>query len=413
MGANKKIHIMVTDPVSQFLCSHDREICRRLAAHGHQVTLATTEGYAFDNTNEPFEQMVLFRRIGGRGNIVLKGLNYLRSLVRLFRQSTRANVEVVVLYFHLLPFADAILIRLLEAAGRRTVLCVHEAVPVVANKDRFGAHRLLYQAAPRIITFSAYTRDQLIETMGVSPEKVTALYFGLLEEDSERCLARQQTNNCKAEYSGPCDSEAGAVLCPGLERLKLDARRALDLGLEQQIILCFGQIRPNKGLDILLTAFSKVAQALPAAHLVVAGRPLKVDVGPFLRAAEALGISSRVTFRFEFVPEDHVQDYFCAADVVVIPYTYLYQSAVLPVACSLCKPIVATKVGNVTEVLTDGESAYLTEPGDVEGLISGITAALSDPAEAQSRGCRARKAAQKKYSWDDFCDGLVNILNSD
>lgn len=188
------------------------------------------------------------------------------------------------------------------------------------------------------------------------------------------------------------------------------ARVRLGLHERDKIILCFGHIKRNKGLEYLLPAFAGVASREPRARLLVIGKPLRVSTEPIFRHIRELGIEDRVVFRPELIPEDEVESYFSAADVVVLPYTQLYQSAVLSLACSMGKPIVATTVGNIPEVLVDGDSGYLVPPHNAGLLQQALADALSEPAQAQRRGRRGRERARHKYSWDRFCGQLAELL---
>lgn len=145
---------------------------------------------------------------------------------------------------------------------------------------------------------------------------------------------------------------------------------------------------------------------------MVIGRPWKVDFESFEKMAVDLKIASKTIFRPEHVPDSEVDQYFHASDIVVIPYSHLYQSATLPMACRYRKPIVATRVGNITEVLQDGESGYLVDPGDWEAMYDAILSALDDPEEARRRGNRAQQTVLEKYSWENFCLGLGKMLEN-
>ena len=106
------------------------------------------------------------------------------------------------------------------------------------------------------------------------------------------------------------------------------ARRSLGLGPRDEVALFFGYIREYKGLDLLLEAWPAVADARPAARLVVAGDPVRLSPerrGELERWAERLG----AVHRFGYVPFSEVARYFAAADALVMPYRHISQSGVV------------------------------------------------------------------------------------
>ncbi|MBI4556786.1 MAG: glycosyltransferase family 4 protein [Candidatus Hydrogenedentes bacterium] len=393
MGSNveipphRSLRLMIVDPIGHVLGGHDHAICHQLSEWGHEIVLATNEDYPFAHANDHhFIHIPAFRGVVGDGRRVRKGLNYLLSVFRVIRQTARMRPDAVVLYYHLEPRVDRWWVRYLARRGIRTLVCAHDVVPLDSKADAHSAYRSLYQSAWAVLAFSQFARGELVNTLGIPASKVNVLYFG-------------------ANGRGNGAQVSGVAKIAG-------ARERLGILPQEKVILCFGQIKKNKGLGFLLRAFAEVLREIPQARLLIIGRPWKVDVEPFRRQAVELGISQRVIFRPELVPDCEVSQYFSAADVVVLPYTYLYQSAVLPLACTLGKPVVATRVGNIPEVLEDGETGYLAPPADVKELRRALLEALMNPTEAARRAQRAQQVVHEKYCWTSFCQGLVEMIQN-
>lgn len=142
------------------------------------------------------------------------------------------------------------------------------------------------------------------------------------------------------------------------------------LGLDGHVLLFFGLIRHYKGLPSLIEALPRVLRRLDCTLLVV---------GEFyegkqrcLELIESLGLASKIRLADRFVPDDEVSQYFCAADLVVLPYESATQSGVVPIAYAFGRPVVATRVGGLPEAVIEGETGYLVDPGDPEGLANAI-----------------------------------------
>ena len=123
----------------------------------------------------------------------------------------------------------------------------------------------------------------------------------------------------------------------------------------------------------------------PAARLVVAGDPARLDPAR-RRELEAAATRVGAIHRFAYIPFSDVARYFAAADALVLPYRHVSQSGVLFLALAMGLPVVATRVGALAEVLRDGDSALLVEPGSAPALSAAVTRVLGD------RDLRARLA---------------------
>ncbi|MEW6618027.1 MAG: glycosyltransferase family 4 protein [bacterium] len=373
--------IFFADPIGHILGLHDKEICRYLAQKGHKVILATNEKYPFLNVESEFEQITPFKGIVGNYNFVVKGINYVRSLIRVWRQICRFQPNVVIYYYILQITLDNLFIRNLRNHGIPAILGAHDILPLSSNKEYRHSYRKIYNNATAILAFSEYGKNQLISNFGIPLSKIQVLFFGMSEGEKTFCRKDQ-----------------------------IISREKLGLQIDEPIILCFGQIKKNKGLKYLLDAFAGVLVQEPKARLLVIGRPWKVSLKPYFEQVKRLGIGQRVLFRPELVSEEVARDFLIASDVVVLPYTYLYQSAVLSLVCSVGKPIIATRVGNIPEILQDGETGYLVPPEDAKALEEAMLDVISNPEEAQRRGYRAQEMMQKNYSWERFCQELEKTL---
>ncbi|CUT02751.1 Glycosyl transferases group 1, partial [Candidatus Kryptonium thompsonii] len=144
-----------------------------------------------------------------------------------------------------------------------------------------------------------------------------------------------------------------------------EARKLLGIRPDEKILLFFGYIRGYKGLDLLLKSMKLVLSKFPV-KLLVAGEFYE-DPKRYYKIVEEEGIADFVIFKSEYIPNDEVKVYFCASDLVVLPYISATQSGIVQIAYNFNKPVIATNVGGLPEVVIDGETGFVVEPSSDEG----------------------------------------------
>ena len=189
------------------------------------------------------------------------------------------------------------------------------------------------------------------------------------------------------------------------ERWTRETARA-SLGLTGDVALFFGYVRHYKGLDTLLTAWKRVRAVRPQATLVVAGEFYEDPAAYEGLVREAGGV--RLIDRY--IPDPEVEALFRAADVTVLPYRSGTQSGVTHVAYALGTPVIATRVGGLTETVREGETGLTVPPEDPQALAAAIVRFF---AEGLGERMRAPIAALRAtHSWDALARSTVEFVDS-
>ncbi len=149
------------------------------------------------------------------------------------------------------------------------------------------------------------------------------------------------------------------------------AGKELHLSENDKVILFFGYVRKYKGLDILIDALPEAIQQIPELKLLIVGE-FYDDVSAYISRIERLGLKNNVLLINKFVPNEEVAKYYSAADVTALPYRSATQSAVLNVSYSFGKPVIAARVGGLSEFVKDNYTGIIIEPDDKESLTAGI-----------------------------------------
>jgi len=178
-----------------------------------------------------------------------------------------------------------------------------------------------------------------------------------------------------------------------------------ELGVDGRVLLFFGYIRPYKGLSVLLEAFAETLRDGPATLFIV---------GEFYEKRERydsiineLGISEHVRIVDEYVPNEAVEQYFRACDVVVLPYLSATQSGIVQVAYGFDKPVIVTGVGGLPDVVDHGETGFVVPPRDPGALAAAIREFFGggSPDRFDSRIA----AAKSRFSWERCKELLIEV----
>jgi glycosyltransferase involved in cell wall biosynthesis len=297
------------------------------------------------------------------------------AVLRVWRLLRQRRIAVVNCHF-----LDPYFIHLVIAArlhGARAVVSVHGAdldrYPVAGWSTRLLL-RLVMKGAHDVVACSSALARQAAELFPEARGKVTFVHNAI---DPERYV-------------------------PLPEQIEHTA------GLPTPFVLCVCRHVPKKGVDTLLHAFSSMLTTLPDVTLVLVGD------GPLLAEHRALAARLGIMHRVRFMGElDHarVAPLFARCALYVLPSRIEPFGIVLLEAGYYARPIVATRVGGVPEIITDQVDGLLVEPDDPPALARQMTALLRDPARGERYGRRARETVIRRFLWKDRSAAYLDVFD--
>ncbi len=227
-------------------------------------------------------------------------------------------------------------------------------------------------------------------------EKSDAIIFHS-EHDIQRAKDLLKTNTDKIHTIVPHGNFEGSY-----ENTvsKEEARRRLNLSANDRVLLCFGFIRRNRGYEYLIDAAKDMKNTI----VVVAGKSEDKDVCKKLLAYERQLQHLRVFIKW--IPDEEIQYYFNACDVVVLPYTDITTSGVIPLAYAFSKPVITTNVGSLREVVKE-DTGIVVPAEDVEALKNAIENIFNRDLLAMGRN--AYEYSLNEFSWEPNAKKIIEL----
>jgi D-inositol-3-phosphate glycosyltransferase len=183
-----------------------------------------------------------------------------------------------------------------------------------------------------------------------------------------------------------------------------ESKQKLGVNDDDKTILFFGNIAPYKGLEYLMAAFCQLLGTDRSYRLLIAGKPK----GPasywneIRRTILRPAVADRVIQKIEYVSDETIELYFKAADVLILPYTHIFQSGVLSLAYSFGLPVIAADVGSLKDEIIEGQTGFVFKPRDSSDLARKTDEYFDSELfhSLETRRAQIKEYANERYSWN-------------
>jgi glycosyltransferase involved in cell wall biosynthesis len=242
------------------------------------------------------------------------------------------------------------------------------------NDNAFRRHpfyalldRLASKFADKIIVISDHLKRFFVEIERLDPRKMTRIYYGL--------------------DAGWVEGQSSKTARP------ISIQEELGIPPDTPLAGIIARLNPQKGHTYLVTAFAKVVDSLPEARLLIVGDGnLREDLE---RQTKELRITRRVTFTGW---RDDIPRIMAALNLLILPSLWEGFGLVLLEAMVMGKPIVASRVSAIPEIVVDGVTGLLVPPRDPEAMAKAIIALLQDKEQAEAMGLTGRERVERSFS---------------
>lgn len=299
----------------------------------------------------------VFNKYGVVSNPLLKLFYYIKGFIGVYFHLNKKQNENSILHLHWLKFSlfDLIILILIRyKTNTKLVFTVHNVLPHESNLIDKLIYPLIYR---RIDAFTFHSKS--------SYHKLT-----------------NELNVDVKEYA----------IIPHYGNEVVDS----SVAPTKNSLLYFGSIRDYKGLDILIDACSKLSK-INEWTLGIYGKP-EMDISELKMKAKEQNISDRINWHTGWIEEEEVGEIFHSHEIVILPYKHIDNSGLLHLAMSYGKPIIASRLGSLSDLIDDEENGLLFEAGNSAELSEKIKQLLSDDKLKNKLGDNARNLMQNEHS---------------
>jgi len=300
------------------------------------------------------------------------GIKYiLGSIFSVFhaRISGYTIVHFHIFYTNILVFFNLLLVKLLLG---KVVLTIHDVSSFVGDKESSTIIKWIYKFTDLILTHNEFSKTEILKISSFYSTKLKIVPHGNYIPFIE------------------------------IEKDKLVSRAKLSIPENKKVLLFFGMIKKVKGLEVLLKALTEVKKKHPDILLVIAGKVWENDFTLYQEIINANNLQDFCLLHTKFIPQEDVAHYYCASDLVVLPYKKIYQSGVLVMTLSYGKPALVSDLPPLKEVVTDMENAFLFQTENSTSLAKKINLILLDPEKLEQVRKNGEDLINTKYDWNEI-----------
>jgi glycosyltransferase involved in cell wall biosynthesis len=245
---------------------------------------------------------------------------------------------------------------------------VHDPVPHSGEESWFLTflYGIIFKLRIEFILHSRYLADLFVRKYKVNPKRVHTIYYGAYE------IYKFLTTGPREEMGN--------------------------------MILFFGRISPYKGIEYLIEAAKIVRKSIPDLKVVIAGK------GGFHFETRPLGGDKTFEVINRYIPNKELTDLIQESSLVVLPYTDATQSGVAMTAYAFNKPVVASRVGGLPEVIEHNRTGKLVPPKNPEALAEAIADLLANREKLRRMSQNIKNKCQAgDLSWQEIATRTINV----
>jgi len=274
-----------------------------------------------------------------------------------------------IFYTNILVLFNLLVVKILFG---KIVLTVHDVSSFLDSSNSSIIGKLIYKLTDRIITHNEFSKSEILN----------------INADLSSCISIVPHGNYTPFINIQYDKEK--------------SKKQLGIPNNKTILLFFGMIKKVKGLEVLLYALNGVIKHNPDVLLVIAGKPWGNDFSDYQKIIEENNLSEYILLHTKYIPHKDVEHYYCASDLVVLPYKKIYQSGVLMMTLSYGRPALVSDLPPLKEIISDCENGFVFKTENVSDLTSKLNSILGNEELMEQVRDRGTELVNTKYDWGEI-----------
>ena len=327
------------------------------------------------------ETFCFFVNIYGSTHKLIRFVRFISGLVKSLRHAKSTGVKIV--HYHMFSYGVLELTEIVLAKifGMAIVTTVHDVESFAAGSS-LRVLRYIFNKSDAIIVHNIFSKKSIT---------------GLGINDISKINIVPSGNYIDFVHKAPSRS---------------NARKFLNISDSSKVTLFFGQIKQVKGLDILLNAWEKTHNAVPESLLLVAGKLWKDDFNVYADLIGNFSSTDMIRLDIRYIPDIEALSFFAAADLVVLPYRRIYQSAVLLMAMSHARAVVVSDLPGMMEVINTGINGFVFSSNDSEDLSAVLISALQDDMKREAVAEAGFVTMNNEYGWHQIGEKTKSVYEN-
>ena len=305
---------------------------------------------------------------GGKSNL-LAGIKYILGTIFSVIHAKISGVKIChfhIFHVNILVFFDFIFSKLF---CMKVVYTIHDIVSFENKKSSDILSKWIYKRVDKILTHNSFSAE----------------------------IFKNKYSDIKSEID--IIPHGNYVPFIDVKKDKMISRNRLSIPMDKTVLLFFGMIKKVKGLEVLLHSLKDVVSKNNDVLLVIAGRVWENDFSMYQKLIDDNKLSDYCLIHNKFIPHEVVDYYYSSADLVVLPYTRIYQSGVLMMSLSYEKAVLVSDLSPLTEVVEDGKTGFVFKSENSISLSEKLNHILSDRKNLEEVKIKGVTLVNTKYDW--------------
>jgi len=305
---------------------------------------------------------------GGKSNL-LAGIKYIVGTIFSVIHAKISRVKIChfhIFHVNILVLFDFIFSKLF---CMKVVYTIHDVVSFENKKSSDKWSKWIYKRADKILTHNSFSKE----------------------------IFKNQYSDIKSEID--IIPHGNYVPFLNVKKDKIFSRNRLSIPMDKTVLLFFGMIKKEKGLEVLLHSLKDVVSKNKDVFLVIAGRVWENNFSIYQKIIDDNKLSDYCLIHNKFIPHEDVDHYYSSADLVVLPYKRIYQSGVLMMSLSYEKAVLVSDLSPLTEVVQDEKTGFVFKSENSISLSEKLNHILSDKENLVEVKIKGAELVNTKYDW--------------